>query len=116
LQGSIQYHNAQTDLSKDYKVKEQINSSSGSIMDNIAEGLGRGANTEFIRFLEISHASACESQSQLYRILDRSYIAEQKFRHLYNLVDEIKKMLISLVNYLASSPLKGPKFKPKTQN
>jgi four helix bundle protein len=88
-----------TALSKDYKLKEQINGSSGSIMDNISEGLGRGANTEFIRFLEISHASACESQSQLYRIWDRNYITEPKFKSLYDLVEEIKKMLTGLINY-----------------
>ncbi|MEP7375071.1 MAG: four helix bundle protein [Chitinophagaceae bacterium] len=65
-----------TKLSKDYKLKEQVNRSSGSIMDNIAEGFGRGGNLEFIQFLEISHASAYKSQSQLYRILDRKYITE----------------------------------------
>jgi four helix bundle protein len=92
-----------TELSKDHKLKEQVNSSSGSIMDNISEGFGRGANTEFIRFLEISHASACESQSQLYRILDRGYIVEQRFKYLYEMAEEIKKMLISLVNYLSKS-------------
>ena len=68
----------ETKLSTDYKLKDQVNGSSGSIMDNIAEGFGRGGNLEFIQFLEISHASACESQSQLYRILDRKYITGEK--------------------------------------
>lgn len=67
-----------TALEKDYKLKDQINSSSGSTMDNIAEGFGRGGNAEFIQFLEITHASACECQSQLYRVLDRKYISEEK--------------------------------------
>ena len=50
-------------LNKDYKLREQINGSSGSIMDNIAEGFGRGENKEFIMFLGYSRGSCCESKS-----------------------------------------------------
>ncbi len=97
-------------LAKDYKLKEQINGSSGSIMDNIAEGFGRGGNLEFIQFLEISHGSACECQSQLYRIIDRKYITEEKFTVLYNLCEEIKKINLSLIHYLSASENKGIKY------
>lgn len=72
-----------TDLAKDYKLKDQINGSSGSIMDNIAEGFGRGGNNEFIQFLTVSLGSTFECQSQLYRILDRKYINKIQFDELY---------------------------------
>jgi four helix bundle protein len=77
-------------------------------MDNIAEDFGRGGNAEFIQFLEITHASACESQSQLYRIIDRKYIQREKFKELYDIVEEIKRMTIALIKYLSASPYDWP--------
>src|SRR5947207_12235361 len=100
----------ETSLAKDYKLKAQIDDASGSIMDNIAEGFGRGGNPEFIQHLEISHASACECQSQLYRIMDRKYITEEKFRALYEKAEEIKRILLSLIDYLLKSDFNGPKY------
>lgn len=101
----------ETPLCNDYKLKNQINGSSGSIMDNIAEGFGRAGNNEFIQFLEIANASACETQSQLYRLRDRNYISEEVFVELYALANESKNKIVALINYLKTSPLKGVKFK-----
>ncbi len=76
-------------FSKDYKLKDQINGSSGSVTDNIAEGFGRQGNNEFINFLTIANGSAMEVKSQLYRALDRSYISKEKFEELSLQTDEI---------------------------
>ncbi|AEW00647.1 four helix bundle protein [Niastella koreensis] len=105
-----------TDLARDYKLKDQINGSSGSIMDNIAEGFGRGGNKEFIQFLAISLGSVSESMSQLYRLLDRNYINKPLFTELYSLCNEIKKMILSLINYIKRSTLKGIKFNTNNTN
>jgi four helix bundle protein len=87
-------------FAKDYGLKDQINRSSGSIMDNIAEGFGRGSNTEFINFLIISRGSAAEVQSQLHRALDRNYIDSAIFTDIYKKVDLTSASLTNFINYL----------------
>ena len=71
-----------TNLKTNYRLANQIDGSSGSIMDNIAEGFERNGNKEFVKFLSIAKASSGESRSQLYRILDRSFITGEKFQSL----------------------------------
>jgi len=100
-------------FSKDYGLKDQINRSSGSAMDNIAEGFGRKGNLEFINFLTYSSGSICESKSQLYRAYDRNYITEGKRKELSDLADEVGKMITSLIIYLGGSDVKGFKFKAR---
>lgn len=98
---------------KDYKLIDQINAASGSIMDNIAEGFERSSKLEFINFLSYSKGSAGEVKSQLYRALDRNYLSEEKFQQLYKRVDEITKMTTSFIAYLNQATIKGQKFKDR---
>lgn len=71
-----------TELKGDYKLRDQIKGSSGSVMDNIAEGFERDGNLEFRQFLSVAKGSAGETRSQIYRVYDSGYISEKEMIRL----------------------------------
>ncbi|MGY5847697.1 four helix bundle protein [Salegentibacter sp. HM20] len=100
-----------TSLGKRYKLRDQMDSSSGSIMDNIAEGFGRGGNLEFRNFLGFSRGSCAELKSQLYRAKDKNLISEEQFKQLSEKCEKEIAKITAFISFLNRSEFKGSKFK-----
>ena len=91
------------DFARDFALRDQIRRSAISIMANIAEGQGRNSDKEFANFLNFAHGSASETQSHLYMALDLGYLAKIAFDEIYDLLDEISRMIMGLMKHLRNS-------------
>ena len=96
--------------SKDFKFRDQIRSSAGSVMDNIAEGFERSSQFEFVNFLGISKGSSGEVRSQLYRGIDQNYFTSD-CNELIQEYDELASKIAGFMKYLNQSEIEGQKFK-----
>jgi four helix bundle protein len=81
----------------DYKFRDQMRDSSGSISDNIAEGFERGGNKEFIQFLSVAKGSNGETRNQSYRAFDSNYISKKTLNELLELTDLISRKTANLI-------------------
>ncbi len=96
-------------LAKDFSLKDQILRSSGSVMDNIAEGYERDGKKELIQFLYIAKGSLGETHSQLHRCSDANHISSEQYDEILNDCLNLSAKIKNFINYLSESEFEGDK-------
>ena len=97
--------------------KNQLERSSLSISNNVAEGFERGTTTELIQFLYIARGSAGESRSMLRLCegLERFSNFRSEISNLIAKAANISKQLHGWIDSLKNSDVKGVKFYTKKE-
>jgi four helix bundle protein len=83
-----------------FALAAQMRRAAVSIPSNIAEGCGRNSDRDFSRFLKIAAGSATELEYQLLLAKDLGYISADAQYRLDAQLNEVKRMLNSLIQTL----------------
>ena len=83
-----------------FGITSQIRRAAVSISTNIAEGCGRGRDTELARFLQIASGSASEVEYLLLLAKDLNYLPKEDYDSLHQQTVEIKRMLTGFMKRL----------------
>jgi four helix bundle protein len=87
-------------FSRDFGLRDQLRRAIISVSSNIVEGYERGSQKEFIRFLYIAKASACEARSQLYIAERLSYITKEQGEVLAMELRRLTNSIGCFISYL----------------
>ena len=80
-----------------FGITSQMRRAASSIGANIAEGTGRRSDGELTRYLHIVRGSAAELEYHLLLARDLDLLSTVKFDLLNGQVDEVQRMLTSLI-------------------
>jgi four helix bundle protein len=76
---------------------DQMRRAATSIATNIAEGCGKYSQKDFVAYLQVSQSSSQEIEYLAILSKDLEYITSIEYEDLNQRVNEVKAMLISLI-------------------
>jgi four helix bundle protein len=81
-----------------YNLTTQIRRAATSIPTNIAEGCGRFTQRDFAQHLQVAFGSAHEVEYLIFLSYELGYLSDEHYKSLHLQVNEVKAMLIGLLN------------------
>ena len=88
-----------------FGLRAQLRRAAASVPTNIAEGCGRGGDSDFARFVQIALGSASETEYHLLLAKDLGYIGDRENGALTQEIQEVKRMLTGLRARLRRKPV-----------
>lgn len=83
-----------------YGITSQLRRACVSIPTNIAEGCGRGSDSDMKRFMQIALGSASETEYLILLATELGYLSKEQSFELSSKMVEIKQMLSALIQRL----------------
>ena len=80
-----------------YGITSQLRRAAASIPANLAEACGRGGQNEFSRFVQIAMGSESEAEYHTLLAKDLGYLGRHDYDTLELTIQEVKRMLASLL-------------------
>jgi four helix bundle protein len=80
-----------------FNLIDQMRRAATSIATNIAEGCGKYSQKDFVAYLQVSQGSSQEIEYLTILSKDLEYIATEEYNDLNDRVNEVKAMLIGLI-------------------
>ena len=87
-------------VQEQYGLVNQMRRAAVSVGSNIAEGQARSSTRDFIRFLYMSKGSLAELDTQSTISRDLGFMAEEDYGTVLTKIDELQRMLFSLIRSL----------------
>lgn len=81
-----------------YSLSDQMRRAVVSIPSNIAEGINRSSDKEFVRFLYIAKGSTAEIETQLFICFELGYLEKSDIENAFNLCTEVAKILNTMIS------------------
>lgn len=97
-----------TEIKKDFALRDQLHKSAISIPSNIAEGFERESNSQFIYFLIIAKGSCGELRTQINLAHQPELLSNSVFIDLREQCTIISKQLSSFIKYLKTTKPSKP--------
>jgi four helix bundle protein len=95
-----QIHSFLLNTTLDRNINDQLKRAAFSIMLNIAKGSGRFTKADKRNFYIISRGSVFECAAIFDFLKDQSIISQEEFKTFYQDLEEISKMLFSMIGNL----------------